>query len=181
MDSPHHTRKSPRKTAIIHIYKPLSLSQAKKLKDQKNKTYNTRDSLVVTDPTTSLALRGLCLGERTGPSVLHGLWSYVPDVTSRATYHARRSNARAPDLPISRSSDPPSAASVNFVCMLWREQTRKALRPKVTYMMYNAEGYAKRYFFLKLVRFQFDWRGPFTEFNFSMSSMHQHIHGCRDC
>ena len=41
------------------------------------KTYNTRDSLVVTDPTTSLALRGLCLGERTGPSVFRGLWSYV--------------------------------------------------------------------------------------------------------
>ena len=43
----------------------------------KQKTYNTGDSLVVTDPTTSPALRGLCLGERTGPSVLHELWSYV--------------------------------------------------------------------------------------------------------
>ncbi|KHE81741.1 hypothetical protein GE21DRAFT_1275187 [Neurospora crassa] len=33
------------------------------------KTYNTRDSLVVTDPTTSLALTGLSMGERTGSRV----------------------------------------------------------------------------------------------------------------
>jgi len=30
------------------------------------RTYNTRDSLVVTDPTTSLALTDLSMGERTG-------------------------------------------------------------------------------------------------------------------
>ena len=50
----------------------------KKNIDKGNKnTYNTGDSLVVTDPTTSPALRGLCSGERTGPSVFHELWSYV--------------------------------------------------------------------------------------------------------
>ena len=49
-------------------------------------TYNTRDSLVVTDPTTSLALRGLCLGERTGPSVFHELWSYVLNSFSGRRY-----------------------------------------------------------------------------------------------
>lgn len=54
-------------------------------KDQK-KTYNTRDSLVVTDPTTSLALRGLCTGERTGPSAFHELWSYVPITRSSLVY-----------------------------------------------------------------------------------------------
>jgi hypothetical protein len=47
------------------------------------KTYNTRDSLVVTDPTTSLAVAGLSMGERTGSRILQCLWSYVsvPSVT----------------------------------------------------------------------------------------------------
>ena len=40
-------------------------------------TYNTRDSLVVTDPTTSLAIGGLSMGERTGSRVFHYLWPYV--------------------------------------------------------------------------------------------------------
>ena len=60
-------------------------TEPKKVNDKK-KTYNTRDSLVVTDPTTSLALRGLCLGERTGPSVFHELWSYVPNCLSGRRY-----------------------------------------------------------------------------------------------
>ena len=41
------------------------------------KTYNTKDSLVVTDPTTSLALAGLSMGERTGSRVSQRVWSYV--------------------------------------------------------------------------------------------------------
>jgi hypothetical protein len=41
------------------------------------KTYNTRDSLVVTDPTTSLAVAGLSMGERTGSRIFRRLWSYV--------------------------------------------------------------------------------------------------------
>ncbi len=41
------------------------------------KTYNTRDSLVVTDPTTSLAVTGLSMGERTGSRIFQYLWSYV--------------------------------------------------------------------------------------------------------
>ncbi|KAK1992877.1 hypothetical protein LX36DRAFT_587537, partial [Colletotrichum falcatum] len=42
------------------------------------KTYNTRYSLVVTDPTTNPALTGLSMGERTGSRVLRWVWSYVP-------------------------------------------------------------------------------------------------------
>ncbi|AEO65441.1 uncharacterized protein THITE_2044228 [Thermothielavioides terrestris NRRL 8126] len=40
-------------------------------KDEKEQkaTYNTRDSLVVTDPTTNLALASLSMGERTGSRV----------------------------------------------------------------------------------------------------------------
>ena len=46
---------------------PMTLS---KNGDFDKKTYNTRDSLVVTDPTTSLALTSLSRGERTGSRVL---------------------------------------------------------------------------------------------------------------
>ncbi len=41
------------------------------------KTYNIRDSLVVTDPTTDLTLRNLIKGERTGSHVFSWIWSYV--------------------------------------------------------------------------------------------------------
>ncbi|OTA96378.1 hypothetical protein M434DRAFT_67713 [Hypoxylon sp. CO27-5] len=43
------------------------------------KTYNTRDSLVVTDPTTSLVISGLSKGERTGSRIFQILWSYVKE------------------------------------------------------------------------------------------------------
>ena len=46
-------------------------------KKRGKKTYNTRDSLVVTDPTTSLALTGLSMGERTGSRIFQWVWSYV--------------------------------------------------------------------------------------------------------
>ncbi|PYI29878.1 hypothetical protein BP00DRAFT_478314 [Aspergillus indologenus CBS 114.80] len=41
------------------------------------KTYNRRDSLVVTHPTTNLPACGLSTAERTGSPVFHTLWSYV--------------------------------------------------------------------------------------------------------
>ena len=41
------------------------------------KTYNSRDSLVVTHLTTNLPACGLSTAERTGSPVLHTLWSYV--------------------------------------------------------------------------------------------------------
>ena len=41
------------------------------------KTYNTGDSLVVTDPTTNPALSGLTRGERTGSRAFQMVWSYV--------------------------------------------------------------------------------------------------------
>ena len=40
-------------------------------------TYSPRDSLVVTHPTTSLAVTGLSMGERTGSRAFQYLWSYV--------------------------------------------------------------------------------------------------------
>ena len=41
------------------------------------KTYNTGDSLVVTEPTTDPAVTGLSMGEQTGSRVFQYLWSYV--------------------------------------------------------------------------------------------------------
>ena len=50
-------------------------AQYKKYK--KNKTYNNRDSLVVTHPTTNRSIWGLIKAERTGYHVFLSLWSYV--------------------------------------------------------------------------------------------------------
>ena len=48
--------------------------------NKKNKkTYNSRDSHVVTHHTTNLPACGLSTAERTGSPVLHTLWSYVLD------------------------------------------------------------------------------------------------------
>ncbi|KAK0652346.1 hypothetical protein B0T16DRAFT_100923 [Cercophora newfieldiana] len=55
---------------------PITTSTHRRAKKGK-KTYNTRDSLVITDPTTSLALARLSRGERTGSRVLQRVWSYV--------------------------------------------------------------------------------------------------------
>ncbi|WJG36128.1 uncharacterized protein FOBCDRAFT_298389 [Fusarium oxysporum Fo47] len=41
------------------------------------KTYNSGDSLVVTDPTTNPPVSGLTMGERTGSRIFHYLWSYL--------------------------------------------------------------------------------------------------------
>ncbi len=45
--------------------------------ETEKKIYNTRDSLVVTDPTTGLAVGSLSRGERTGSRVFYHLWSYI--------------------------------------------------------------------------------------------------------
>ena len=48
-------------------------------KKPRSKTYNTRDSPVVTHPSTSLAIICLSMGERTGSRVFRYLWSYVTE------------------------------------------------------------------------------------------------------
>jgi hypothetical protein len=76
-------------TATLIAHPPLLLHQKKYIKYydwKKLKTYNTGDSLVVTDPTTNPALRGLTLGERTGPRILHELWSYVLNLEVQPQY-----------------------------------------------------------------------------------------------
>ncbi|KAK0613873.1 hypothetical protein B0T14DRAFT_527194 [Immersiella caudata] len=51
-------------------YHQLPAERSKKAQFLPKNTYNTGDSLVVTDPTTSPALTGLSMGERTGSRVL---------------------------------------------------------------------------------------------------------------
>lgn len=47
-------------------------------KEKKSKrTYNTKDSLVVTDPANSSAVSSLTRRERTGSRVFYCLWPYV--------------------------------------------------------------------------------------------------------
>jgi hypothetical protein len=46
-------------------------------KKKKTKMYDTRDSPVVTHPSTGLAVTGLSMGERTGSRVFQYLWSYM--------------------------------------------------------------------------------------------------------
>jgi predicted metal-binding protein len=43
----------------------------------KAKTYNTRDSQMVTHSSTSRSVQCLCMAERTGCPVFTDLWSYV--------------------------------------------------------------------------------------------------------
>jgi hypothetical protein len=45
--------------------------------EQKTKTYNRRDSQMVTHSSTSRPVQCLCMAERTGCPVLTDLWSYV--------------------------------------------------------------------------------------------------------
>ena len=57
----------------------MAAEKAKLSKKDKRKTYNSRDSHVVTHHTTNLPACGLSTAERTGSPVLHTLWSYVLD------------------------------------------------------------------------------------------------------
>ncbi|OTB11048.1 hypothetical protein K445DRAFT_69082, partial [Daldinia sp. EC12] len=72
----------------------------------KRKTYNTEDSPVVTDPTTSSAVSSLSMGERTGSRVFCFLWSYVIICGVVKTYipaftrlYTRPLNRTSPSLP----------------------------------------------------------------------------------
>lgn len=55
---------------------PVSLSE-KRVKEMEAKTYNRRDSQMVTHSSTSRPVQCLCMAERTGCPVFTDLWSYV--------------------------------------------------------------------------------------------------------
>ncbi|KAF4451711.1 hypothetical protein F53441_5390 [Fusarium austroafricanum] len=47
------------------------------MRSKRQKTYNSGDSLVVTDPTTDPPLTGLTMGERTGSRIFQWVWSVM--------------------------------------------------------------------------------------------------------
>ena len=76
-------------------------------KTKRRGTYNSQDSLVVTDLTTNWPLPGLSKGEQTGPRVLQELWSYVFGYGDNVGYIPRvlmvlvvTAKAAEPDRPI---------------------------------------------------------------------------------
>ncbi|KAI0849991.1 hypothetical protein F5Y00DRAFT_234399 [Daldinia vernicosa] len=62
---------------IVVRLRDCNTERLKKKEKKGGKTYNTGDSLVVTDPTTNPAVSGLSRGERTGSRIFQILWSYV--------------------------------------------------------------------------------------------------------
>ena len=79
--SPHISQDSKRGTTTAHD-QPEQRGQ-KERHEKEKKTYNTRDSLVVTEPTTSLALTDFSMGERTGSRVFQWVWSYVMETRKK--------------------------------------------------------------------------------------------------
>ena len=89
-ESPHgyHRGKSYGSTSFFlnDSITPSLSKQWKRERGSKKKTYNSRYSLVVTDPTTNQPLSGLTMGERTGSRIFHWVWSYVLE-TCAFPYH----------------------------------------------------------------------------------------------
>ncbi|KAJ3535472.1 hypothetical protein NM208_g7118 [Fusarium decemcellulare] len=61
-------------------------SQAKRYIKYAKTTYNSGDSLVVTDPTTNPPLTGLTKGEQTGSRIFQWVWSYVTILGENSRY-----------------------------------------------------------------------------------------------
>ena len=57
------------------------------------KTYNSRYSLVVTDPTTNQPLSRLTMGERTGSRIFYWVWSYVLCISTNTVYNYTNYNS----------------------------------------------------------------------------------------
>jgi hypothetical protein len=55
----------------------MLISMFKAIRGKNAKTYNRRDSQMVTHSSTSRPVQCLCMAERTGCPVLTDLWSYV--------------------------------------------------------------------------------------------------------
>ena len=70
-------RERDRTKTIARKWLVILVQKIKRKYRQKKKTCNTRDSLVVTDQTTNLALTGLSREEQTGFRVLLWVWSHV--------------------------------------------------------------------------------------------------------
>jgi hypothetical protein len=78
----------------IYDLPSASPTLANNKKGQKDKTYNSRCSLMVTHSTTNLPLIGLTLGERTGSRIFQWIWSYVLDTAAKRIHTTTITNFR---------------------------------------------------------------------------------------
>ena len=70
--------RNQRETGLLtQVGTHLHPTSTSKMEQRASKTYNTKDSPVVTDLSTDLALTSLIPGERTGSHVSWWAWSYV--------------------------------------------------------------------------------------------------------
>jgi hypothetical protein len=74
----------------------VSASRATGKKKWKTKTYNRRDSQMVTHSSTSRPVQCLCMAERTGCPVFTDLWSYVSVRDSTNNMNANHITALSP-------------------------------------------------------------------------------------
>jgi hypothetical protein len=74
----------------------VSASRATSKKTWKTKTYNRRDSQMVTHSSTSRPVQCLCMAERTGCPVFTDLWSYV--ITAAHKYNINADNTAVRSL-----------------------------------------------------------------------------------
>ncbi|KAF2796447.1 hypothetical protein K505DRAFT_401120, partial [Melanomma pulvis-pyrius CBS 109.77] len=68
------------------ILQRILLKRESFLPPKNSKTYNSRDSPMVTHLTTSPPVSCLCKAERTGSPIFMILWSYVLDLCSNSIY-----------------------------------------------------------------------------------------------
>jgi hypothetical protein len=69
-----------RQGASSHVGPKIELPHLVDVGEAKIKTYNRRDSQMVTHSSTSRPVQCLCMAERTGCPVFTDLWSYVLDM-----------------------------------------------------------------------------------------------------
>ena len=85
-DHGHQSAYAQNRISLHHRGRYKSQNKSKK---KKKKTYNSRYSLVVTDPTTNQPLGSLTRGERTGSRVFYQVWSYVETFVHESEYIPR--------------------------------------------------------------------------------------------
>jgi hypothetical protein len=73
-----------------------------------NKTYNRRDSQMVTHSSTSRPVQCLCMAERTGCPVFTDLWSYVQSLFSWRLYNCIGSHITGAAKDVTNTARPPA-------------------------------------------------------------------------
>ena len=75
-----YTNILPRSQSLPSTYRYTTSGPCQAVERKNAKTYNRRDSQMVTHSSTSRPVQCLCMAERTGCPVFTDLWSYVLDI-----------------------------------------------------------------------------------------------------